>query len=150
MNFFVSVCWKDGKWNKLPKPRIVHFLLLTPSQIKSNILYSDKNTFVLLPGLHNMRDPGILDPRHFFSLGTFFSKDAKSDWWTNYRKNFTCLGKCGSKWHFLPGTFLHSLSLLVKCYDLLLLTNFAKLVIIYAFLSHFGEILWFMRFVAFW
>ena len=36
---------------------------------------------------------------------------------------------------------LHSSSLLVKCYDLLLLTNFAKLVIIYAFLSHFGEIL---------
>ena len=37
---------------------------------------------VLPPGLDNMRDPGILDPRHFFSPGTFTR-------FTRFLHNFT-------------------------------------------------------------
>ena len=118
-----------------------------------------------------MRQPGNLVARHFFSQALLSPKTQKMPGELTTEKNVKCLGKCGSKWHFLPGTFwkykmclgtcgckehffarhflwtfwisvklpyLHSSALLVKCYDLLLLTNFAKLVIIYAF------------FVAFW
>ena len=56
---------------------------------------------------------------------------------------------CVLYWISVKLPYIHTLPLLLKCYDLLLLTNFAKLVIIYAFLSHFGEILWFTRFVTF-
>ena len=62
---------------------------------------------VLSTGLHNMRQPGSLA---LFSPGTFISKDAKNAWWTT-EKNVKCLGKCGSKWHFLPGTFFEN----IKC-----------------------------------
>ena len=65
------------------------------------------------------------DAKNTSSPGTFYGY-FESAWYSADVKKFS---------------YLHSLSLLMKCYDLLLLTNFAKLVIIYAFLSHFGKIL---------
>ena len=88
------------------------------------------------------------------------------------RRNDKCLRKCGSKWHFLPGTFYGHFesawdsadatntsfpgtsyqniksawwnAMICFCWQILPKCHNLRIS------SHFGEILWFTRFVAFW
>ena len=58
-----------------------------------------------------MRQPGSLAARHFFPQALLSPKTQKMPGELTTEKNVKCRGKCGSKWHFLPGTFFEN----IKC-----------------------------------
>ena len=61
-----------------------------------------------------MREPGNLVPRHFFSPRHFFLQRCKKvtgELTTEKMLSAWVSVDCGSKWHFLPGTFFE----IIKC-----------------------------------
>ena len=61
-----------------------------------------------------MREPGNLVPRHFFSPRHFFLQRCKKvtgELTTEKMLSAWVSVDCGSKWHFLPGTFFEN----IKC-----------------------------------
>ena len=57
---------------------------------------------------------GCCIPGTFFSQALFLQR-CDCDCWTNCRRNVKCLGKCGSKWHFLPATFFENTKFAWEC-----------------------------------
>ena len=91
---------KSNFWN------LHHFIFQIPVW---NLISEGKGC--VWAGLHNMRHPGSLAARHFFFPRHFYLQRRKMPGELTSEKNVKCLGKCGSKWHFLPGTFFEN----IKC-----------------------------------
>ena len=67
------------------------------------------NLYIGGGGLDNMRDPGILDPRHFFFPRHFFQR-CKVTGELTAEINVKCLGKCGRKMTLIARHFFMKIS----------------------------------------